>query len=377
MVVKERSSSKVTAVVVIVLIVATLVAWEWFGPGSQGDGGVREVAVILSRDEPYPPVLYVEKGTDYTVAITASEGRHSLERWPGEVRGERRVGPDEVVYVHIPAGELKDGAVLGDNGPVVRVVDSLDLLVARGEIYYVGVIAGEDGLIPRQVRLTEGLRADVGGVSVNSPRMLLIEGARLYLPLYPQGVARLLVDVPGPGTYNLACEQGCEENRWQGALRVEPIDSDVPWVEARDTEAAAEVNKRAPDFALYDVDGRVIQLSDFQGEKPVFINFWATWCPPCEREMPAMQALHEERGDEVQILAVNYLENRTQVKTFIDEMQVDFTVLLDVRGGVNSRYGVWSYPTSVFVDRDGIVRGRFIGELTAEMMEEFVAVITE
>lgn len=373
----RRLSPRFIGVVAIVLIAAGLFAWEVLGPGGRIDTGVREVAVILGAEQSYPPILYVEKGADYHIAVTAADDRYSLAEWPGQVQGGPDVSPDDVVWVEVPAQQLRDGARLGPNGPLVQVVDDLDSLAARGEIYYVAVIAAEDGLMPNEVRLTEGLRAAVGGVSLSSPRMLLIEGARLYLPLYPGSVTELLVDVPGPGVYNLVCEQGCEETRWQGAFRVEQADREVPWVEARDTDAAAELQRRAPDFTLYDNRGRVVQLSDFKNEKPVFINFWATWCPPCRREMPAMQDLYERRGAEVEILAVNYLESRPQVAEFMHELELDFPVLMDVNGDVNGRYSVWSYPTSVFVDRDGIVRGRFIGELTVQMMEEFVDSITE
>lgn len=378
MVAKQRNA-RVTAAIVIVLIVAVLVGWEvWFGGGTAEDG-VREVAVILKGDEPFPPVMYVEKDVDYYVAITTGDEVRSLEDWPGELDGDGppEVWADEIVHIRIPAGQLKDGERLGSDGPLIRVVHNLDDLAAKGEVYYAAVIAAEEGLIPRQLPLTEGMRVSLGGTSIDIPRMLLVEGARFHLPLYPASITELLVDVPTEGTYNVVCEQGCADSRWRGAFRVRSIDSEVPWVEAKDTDAAPELHRRAPDFALYDVDGQVVQLSDFKGEKPVFINFWATWCPPCRREMPAMQRLHEQQGDEVHILAVNYLESRAQVTAFLDEMQLDFPVLMDVRGDVNGRYGIWSYPTSLFVDRDGVVRGRFIGELTSEMMEEFVAVITE
>jgi len=89
-----------------------------------------------------------------------------------------------------------------------------------------------------------------------------------------------------------------------------------------------------------------------------------------------MQALYERRGDEVAILAVNYRETRAQVEAFMQELDLHFPALLDVQGDVALRYNVWSYPTSVFVDKDGIVRGRFIGELSPELMEQFVDAIT-
>lgn len=376
---QRRFPSRLVAVTVIVLIAVGLVAWELYGPGRRADAGVREVAIILHADEPHPPVLYVEKGADYRIAVTSADDRYSLAEWPGQPTssGDNEVRPDTVVWIDVPAQQLRDGRRLGHNGPVVQVVDNLDSLAARGEVYYVSIIAADDGLIPEQVGLAEGLQAAFGGISLTDGRMLLIEGARLYLPLWPASITQLLIDVPGAGIYNVVCEEGCDDARWQGALRVERGDTEVPWVEARDTDAAAELSKRAPDFALYDDRGRVVKLSDYKDEKPVFINFWATWCPPCRREMPAMQDVYERLGHEVEILAVNYLESRPQVTAFMNELQLDFPVVLDVKGDVNSRYGVWSYPTSVFVDRQGVVRGRFMGELTVEMMEEFVDIIKE
>src|SRR5690606_28154643 len=149
-------------------------------------------------------------------------------------------------------------------------------------------------------------------------------------------------------TYEIVCEQGCGQGRWQGAFRVEALDVAVPWVEAADSGAKAELGQRAPDFALYDVDGRVVQLSDLRGEKGVVENFWTTWCLTCLREMPAMQDMYARRGHVVAILAVNYLESRAQVEAIMDDLYLHFPALLDVQGDVDHRYNVWSYPTSVF-----------------------------
>lgn len=374
---KPHPARRLWALLVIVLIGAGLIAWELYGGGGGSEAVAREVAVVLTADGPYPPVLYVEKGIDYRLYVTAVDGSYDLSGWPGLADdGAARAEAGAVQSLSVAAAQMEDGRPLAPGGPLVRVVDGLDDLAARGEVYYVALLADEAGLLPRQVRLTEGMKASFGAVSVGDSRLLLIEGARLYLPVTRDGVTELLVDVPTPGLYNVACEQGCP-GRWEGAFRVEASGSEVPWVEARDTDAAAELQRRAPDFALYDARGRVVQLSDFRGKKPVFINFWATWCRPCRDEMPAMQALYEERDGEFEILAVNYLESRSQVVDFMEELDVHFPALMDVTGAVNSRYGVWSYPTSVFVDRDGIVRGRFMGELSPQLMEEFIAAITE
>ena len=65
------------------------------------------------------------------------------------------------------------------------------------------------------------------------------------------------------------------------------------------------------------------------------------------------------------------------VQAWVEEYGLEFPILMDVTGEVSSRYGVWSYPTSVFIDKDGIVRGRFVGELSYQMMEDFVDAISE
>lgn|GEM_PF-132445 len=365
------------AVTIVVALVAGLAAWELWGLRAP-DNPPREVAVILGAQGPYPETLYLEDGASYRIALTSLDEVYPLPDVPG-VRlpqsGARDVAFGEVAWVELDADPGWDGRRLGENGPVVRVVDSLARLVAMGIEYPVAVIAGEGELIPRQVRLLEDSRAVVGGTSLRGPVMLNTKGTGVQFALWPAEVIVLALDVPSPGTYELACEQGCS-GRWQGAFRVDALAAEVPWVEAQGTAAAAELGRMAPDFALYDADGRVVQLSDYRGEKAVFVNFWATWCPPCLREMPAMQALYDRRGDEVVILAVNYRETRSQVTAFMDDLDLHFPALLDVQGDVALRYGVWSYPTSVFIDKDGVVRGRFVGELSPELMEQFVDAIT-
>lgn len=366
------------AVAIVVLLAAGLLAWELMGL-ERSDAPLREVAVILGAEGPFPDTLYLEQGHSYRVAMTSLDEAYPLPQGPGlspQAGASREVVPGEVVWLDLTADSGWDGRRLGEGGPVVRVVESLSQLAARGEVYPVAVIAGQGELIPRQVRLLGGSRALIGGTSLGGPRVLTPKGTGIPLALWPGEVIRMGLDVPSPGTYEIVCEQGCGDSTWRGAFRVEALDGEVPWVEAADTGSAAELGRVAPDFALYDADGQVVQLSDLRGHKAVFVNFWATWCPPCLREMPAMQALYERRGHEVAILAVNYRETREQVEAFMADLGVHFPALLDVQGAVAHRYNVWSYPTSVFIDRDGVVRGRFIGELSPEMMEEFVDAIT-
>src|SRR5690606_40149241 len=108
-------------------------------------------------------------------------------------------------------------------------------------------------------------RAWVAGVSLGDRRILNIAGTNIKLFVWPDQLLERSVDTPAPGTYKVVCEEGCDDG-WSGAVRIEVADMPIPWVESRDTDAAAQVNRRAPDFAVYDLEGRVVQLSDFRGE---------------------------------------------------------------------------------------------------------------
>jgi len=124
----------------------------------------------------------------------------------------------------------------------------------------------------------------------------------------------------------------------------------------------------APDFELETLDGEAVKLSDFRGEK-VIVNFWATWCPPCRAEMPDMQKFHEEHG--AQILAVNLTpteQSETQVRDFLDEYGVTFTVLSDVDTHVSTLYNASALPTSYLINSKGEVHNVAIGALNYEMM---------
>lgn len=117
------------------------------------------------------------------------------------------------------------------------------------------------------------------------------------------------------------------------------------------------------DFELDALEGGKTKLSDHAG-KVVFLNFWATWCPPCRAEMPSMQVLSDRLKDKgLVILAVDLREGPELVKPFMEEFGLDFPVLLDRTGSVGARYGVRSIPTTYIIDRDGIiVAGRIGGQ---------------
>ena len=117
----------------------------------------------------------------------------------------------------------------------------------------------------------------------------------------------------------------------------------------------------APDFALSDLAGQTVRLADLRGQ-PLVLNFWATWCPPCRAEMPALQSIAlstASRG--VRVVGINQAEDAAQVTGFMQTLGLDFPVLLDRDAAVSQLYRVRSLPTTFFVDRDGVIREIVIG----------------
>ncbi|MBO1581028.1 redoxin domain-containing protein [Bacillus sp. XF8] len=140
-----------------------------------------------------------------------------------------------------------------------------------------------------------------------------------------------------------------------------------------------EVGKNAPDFELSKLDGTKVKLSDLKGKK-VILNFWATWCGPCQQEMPDMEAFYKKHKDDVEILAVNYTisegaNGEEKVKKFVEEKGVTFPILLDKDINVTTTYKVITIPTSYFVDTKGVIQDKFIGPMTQKEMEKRIAKI--
>ncbi len=118
----------------------------------------------------------------------------------------------------------------------------------------------------------------------------------------------------------------------------------------------------APPFSLPDLDGRSHDLGDYAG-RVVFLNVWATWCPPCREEMPSMQRLHESYAQEgLVVLAVSEDEGPPEpVRAFAESLRLTFPILLDPEGVVPSLYGVTGYPETFLIDRSGRIVRHVIG----------------
>lgn len=120
----------------------------------------------------------------------------------------------------------------------------------------------------------------------------------------------------------------------------------------------------APAFTLDDLEGKKASLSDYKG-KPLIINFWATWCIPCIKEMPDLEKLYKERKDEgLELLMINVKESKEVVKKYIEKGGFSFRVLLDKNGDVLREYQVFGLPSTFFIDEKGIVQYSYMGELT-------------
>ncbi|MCB8991675.1 MAG: TlpA family protein disulfide reductase [Ardenticatenaceae bacterium] len=135
-----------------------------------------------------------------------------------------------------------------------------------------------------------------------------------------------------------------------------------------------QVGQAAYNFTAQDLEGNTISLSDYRG-KPVMINFWATWCPPCRQELPDFeQAYQAYAEDELVILALNQDEPANLVESyFYDENGFSFTPLLDVGSTISRGYGVNSFPTTIFVDADGVVTAVHRGLLVPQQLETYLA----
>ena len=128
--------------------------------------------------------------------------------------------------------------------------------------------------------------------------------------------------------------------------------------------STAELGDTAPDFQLEDTAGNKVSLEGLRG-KVVLINFWATWCPPCRAEMPSMEKLNEAMADEdFVMLAINVEENgRTSVPEFLNKTPHAFPILYDDQGVVQALYGVYKFPESFVVRKDGIIDDKVIGAI--------------
>lgn len=136
--------------------------------------------------------------------------------------------------------------------------------------------------------------------------------------------------------------------------------------QAAGVEAPAESNADIPsDFALMSLDGEEVVLSELQG-KYVLVNFWATWCIPCRKEMPYLQEVFEAHEDQITVLAINMNEDAERVRPFIEEFGYTYPILLDPSDELAAEHNVRGLPVSFIVGPEGEIVYRRIGEILPE-----------
>jgi len=154
----------------------------------------------------------------------------------------------------------------------------------------------------------------------------------------------------------------------------EPQEANTP----ADTEDAEQQIPPAPDFTVYDIDGNEVHLSDYIG-KPIVLNFWASWCGPCQMEMPDFHEKYLELGEDVHFLMINMTTGRETLESasaFIENKEYSFPVFYDTESNAASTYGVYSLPTTYFIDAEGYAIAQATGAIDAETLQRGIDMIS-
>lgn len=145
-------------------------------------------------------------------------------------------------------------------------------------------------------------------------------------------------------------------------------------------ETTGESSDKLPDFKVYDMDGNAVTLYESFG-KPLVVNFWATWCPPCKAEMPYFDELYKEYGDRVDFMMVNITDGQrdttASVKAFIGSNKYSFPVYCDSEMSAAMAYGVNSIPMTLFIDSEGELINYKVGAISESALESMLLKMTE
>lgn len=137
--------------------------------------------------------------------------------------------------------------------------------------------------------------------------------------------------------------------------------------------SGARIGRPAPSFALADLDGNPIRLSDLAG-RPVILNFWASWCGPCVEEFPLLErAQKEHAADGLAVIGVVFQDRSEAARQFMQRMNASWPAAMDPGGSVSTAYGVLAPPTTFFIARDGTVVDLQVGQLSRDTLERQVA----
>lgn len=138
---------------------------------------------------------------------------------------------------------------------------------------------------------------------------------------------------------------------------------------AQEVAAPEPTRELARDFSLQSLDGETVSLSDFRGEW-VLLNFWATWCPPCVKEMPYLEEIAGTR--DVRVLGVNFNEDEATTREFVSEHGITFPILMDPDDVTLLVYGVRGLPRTFAIAPDGSIAASFVGELNPARVDAWL-----
>ena len=168
------------------------------------------------------------------------------------------------------------------------------------------------------------------------------------------------------------------ENSEQAVIE-EEVSEEASSENANSEETESQELVMAPDFTVYDADGNAVSLSDFIG-KPTVVNFWASWCGPCQMEMPDFDEMYKELGEEVNFFMVNMTDGSRETveaaKKFIEDSGYSFPIYFDTDLDAAMTYGVNSLPSTYFIDAEGHAIARGQGAIDAETLKYGIDMIS-
>ena len=128
----------------------------------------------------------------------------------------------------------------------------------------------------------------------------------------------------------------------------------------------------APNFSLQDLNGNTITLADYKGVKSVVLDFWATWCPNCQRDMPRLNQYYEQLKDQVEVIGVNLQENKSLVEKFVQQKGLTFPIVLDPASTASRSYSVRYTNYHVLIDKDGHIVKTVPGDISERDIQSLI-----
>ena len=353
----------------VAVAAAAVLGAGWWWQRARGGGEEETRAVIVGAGQSFPSDLRLEAGRRYRLAFTALDRPYRLtvpalgldvEARPGALT-EVRLQPKRPGTYRAATGEAAPFAITvepaGGEGRGTQGQGA-----GRGAAFQVALVATRERFVPDRIEVPQGAVLELGGTSLGREITWLLVGSGLQLPFRSGQLTTARFAVTEPGDYAFGCV-GCDLERPTGRLAVRPAGGGQglgPYTGAK-----------APDFALEALGGGTLRLSSLKG-RIVVLNFWATWCDPCRQEMPELERYWRAHRDEVTVLGVNMGEGPEKVQPFVRALDITFPVVLDRQQKVARQYQVVAIPSTYVIDREGVVRAKYLGPMDGRLIEQLV-----